>query len=236
MNVFKQERQMRIGIGFILARAITTRHAQEDLKPSWMWNEKTLEQWDSEIEDLQRMQETCSTAVFNRNSTRAALNADLQDLHRRTMQWLAMAKFHFREDPSKYEAIKRLTCKGVGRLGIAREAMDLEVAWQEVGPEWEPTEMNTLASFQALREECNNLDAAFIAAHGNLRTQSEILNHKAAALNRANVAWYAAATRLFPAGTAEGEMIRRSIPTGYSPAVQAEIQDPAPQMQVEMTQ
>ena len=136
------------------------------------------------------------------------------------MQWLAMAKFHFREDPSKYEAIKRLTCKAVSRRSIAQEAMDLETAWQEVGPEWEPTEINTFASFQALREQCINWDTAFIAAHSNLRTQSEILNHKAAALNNASVAWYAAVTRLFPAGTAQGAMIRRAIPTGYSPAVQ----------------
>jgi hypothetical protein len=227
---------MRIGIGFILARAKTTRHAQEDLKPSWMWNEKTLEQWDLEIAGLQRMQEAFSTAEFSRNSARAALDADLQDLHRRTMQWLAMAKFHFREDPSKYEAIKRLTCKAVGRRGIAQEAMDLETAWQEAGAEWEPTEVNTFASFQALREQCINLDAAYIAAHSNLRTQSEILNHKAAALNQANVAWYAAATRLFPAGTAEGDMIRRAIPTGYSPAARAETSDPGPQMQAEVAQ
>jgi hypothetical protein len=227
---------MRIGIGFILDRAKTTRHAQEDLKPSWMWNEKTLEQWDNEISDLQRMQEAFSTAEFSRNSTRGALDSDLQDLHRRTMQWLAMAKFHFREDPPKYEAIKRLTCKAVGRRGIALEAMDLETAWQEVGPEWEPTEVNTFISFQALRERCINLDAAFIAAHSNLRTQSEILNHEAAALNKANVAWYAAATRIFPAGTAEGDMVRRAIPTGYSRPTPAEPPAPVLQMQIEAAQ
>jgi hypothetical protein len=57
-----------------------------------------------------------------------------------------MAKFHFREDPSKYEAIRRLTCKAAGRCGIAPEVMDPETAWQEVGPGWEPTEVNTFAS------------------------------------------------------------------------------------------
>jgi hypothetical protein len=186
-----------------------------------MWNEKIFEQWDNEIADLQRMQEVFSAAEFSRNSTRTALDADLQDLHRRTMQWLAMAKFHFREDLAKYEAIKRLTCKAVGRRGIAQEGMDLETAWQEVGPEWAPTEVNTFASFQALREQCINLEAAFIAAQSNFRTQSEILNHMATALNKANFAWYAAATRLFPAGTAEGDMVRRAIPTGYSSAAPA---------------
>jgi hypothetical protein len=227
---------MRIGIGFILDRAKTTRHVQEDLKPSWMWKERTLEQWDNEISGLQRMQEEFSAAEFSRNSTRAALDTNLQDLHRLTMQWLAMAKFHFREDASKYEAIKRLTCKAVGRRGIAQEAMDLETAWQDVGPEWEPTEVNTFASFQALRERCGNLEAAFIAAHSALRTQSEILNHKAAALNKANVAWYAAVTRIFPAGTAEGDLVRRAIPTGYSHTAQVEPPAPAPQEQAEVAQ
>ena len=227
---------MRIGIGFILVRATTTRHAQEDLKCSWMWNEKTLEQWDNEIAGLQKMQEALSTAEFSRNSIRAELDSDLQDLHRRTMLWLAMAKFHFREDTSKYEAIKRLTCRAVGRLGIAREAMDLERAWQDVGPEWAPTEVNTFASFQSLRKQCLDLEAAFIAAQSNLRTQSENLNYSAAALNKANVAWYAAASRIFPAGTAEGDTIRRAIPTGYSPAARAEPPAPAAQMPAEAAQ
>ena len=114
--------------------------------------------------------------------------------------------------------------------------MDLEAAWQDVGPEWAPTEVNTFASFQALRKQCIYLEAAFIAAQSNLRTQSEILNHMATALNKANVAWYAAATRIFPAGTAEGDMIRRAIPTGYSPAAPVEPPAPAPQMQAEVAQ
>jgi hypothetical protein len=76
-------------------------------------------------------------------------------------------------------------------------------------------------------KQCTELDAAFIAANSTWRTQSEILNRKARALNKANIAWYAAATRIFPAGTAEGEMIRRSIPTHYS----APVPVPAPAVQ-----
>jgi hypothetical protein len=196
----------------IINRAKATRHAQGDVQSSWRWNEKTLEQWDTEISDLQRMQEICSSAAFTRNRNRAALDAALQDLHRRTMQCLAMAKFHFRDNPSKLEAFGRLTSEGASRLGIAREAMDLETAWQNVEPEWAPTDANTLASFQALRKQCTELDASYIAAYGAWRTQSEILNQKAAALNEANIAWYAAATRIFPDGTVEGDRIRRAIP------------------------
>jgi hypothetical protein len=226
-----KEKIMKTGVSFIVTRAKTTRHAQEDLKSSWMWNETSLDQWDNEIADLQRMQEICSSAEFTRNSARAALDAGLQELHRRTMQFLAMAKFHFRNDPSKLEAINRLTSDGETRRAIAQEAMDIESAWQKVGPEWAPTDVNTFTSFQALRKQCTELEAAFIAAYSTWRAQSEILNQKASALNDANIAWYAAATRIFPAGTAEGDMIRRSIPTRYSTPVSAEPPPPAPQPQ-----
>ena len=222
---------MRKGIDLIVKRARTTRHAQEDLKARWMWNEATLDQWDKEIADIEGMQQTCSSARFIRNSARAALDASLQEIHRRTMQFLAMARFHFRDDPSKLEALNRLKCNGDGRRSIAREAMDIETAWQEVGPEWAPTEVNAFASFQALRKQCIELDAAYIASYSTWRTQSELLSQKAAALSDANVAWYGAATRIFPAGTAEGEMIRRSIPTRSSPAVPAELPTAVPQPQ-----
>jgi hypothetical protein len=225
----KKEKIMGAGIHIIIVRAKTTRHAQEDLKSSWIWNEKTLEQWDNEIAELQRMQETCSSAKFVRNSARAALDAGLQEMRRRTMQFLAMAKFHFRNDPSLVEAISRLTCCADGRRAIAQEAMDIESAWQKAGPEWAPTETNTFATFQALRNQCTELDAAFIAAYGAWRTQSEILKQKAAALNAASIAWYAAATRIFSSGTAEGDMIRRSIPTLYSPPAAAKPPAPVPQ-------
>jgi hypothetical protein len=50
------EKPMRMGIDFIITRAKTTRHAQEDLKFSWMWNEMNLDQWDNQIAELQRTQ------------------------------------------------------------------------------------------------------------------------------------------------------------------------------------
>ena len=37
------------------------------------------------------------------------------------------------------------------------------------------------------------------------------------AVNDACQAWYASAIRVFPAGTAQGDMIRGTIPTTYSP-------------------
>jgi len=222
---------MKKEINLVVTRAKTTRHAQEDLKSIWIWNERTLYQWDNEIADLQKIQELCSSAKFDRNSARAALDDGMQEMRRRTMQFLAMAKFHFRNESAILEAINRLTSRGIGRSMIAQEAMNVESAWQKAGPEWAPTEVNTFDSFQALRKRCTELEAAFLAANSSWRTQSEILNRKAAALNEANIAWLAAATRIFPVGTAEGDMIRRSIPIRYSPPGPAETSVLTPQPQ-----
>ena len=216
---------MRTAVKCVITRARTTRHAQEALKTKWIWNEKTLDQWDSDIADLQRMQEQCSSAKFTKNSARAALDAGLEEMHRRTMQFLAMAKFHFRNEPPIFEAISRLGSGGRGRRAIAQEAMDLESAWQKAGPDWAPTEANTFASFQALRKQCMDLDAAWIAANSTWHTRSEILKQVTAAVNEANTGWFAAATRVFASGTAEGDMIRRSIPVLSSTPLRAE--DPA---------
>jgi hypothetical protein len=222
---------MKTSIELIINRSKATRHVQESIQSSWKWNEKTLEQWDNEISGLEKMQDACSTAKFTLNSARAALDAGLQDLHRRTMQFIAMAKFHFRDDPSKFEALSRLTAGGGVRREIAREARDLETAWQEACPEWAPTGENTFASFQALRKQCVELDAAAMAAQNAWRTQSGILDQKAAALNKANIAWYAAVTRIYPSGTAEGGIVRRSIPTRSSAPAPVELPAPVSQPQ-----
>ena len=189
--------------------------------------------WDRDIADVQRLQEVLSATEIDRNTTRAALDAALLDLHRRTMQGLAMAKVRFRNDPCKLEVLANLTARGDSRNATAQEALDWEAAWQKIDPAWSPTALNTLASFQELRKQCIELDAAFVKAHTNWRTQSEMMNQQAAALNEANVAWYAAATRIFPAGTPEGDMIRRAIPTSYSPPAPTPAPEPQKLMEPE---
>jgi hypothetical protein len=103
-----------------------------------------LDQWDQESAGFQRTQEVVSAAGFNRDSARAKLGAALRDLSCRTMQWLPLAKFYFREDPSMLEPIGQLKAGRLRRGAIAQVDMDLETAWQEVGSEWAPTETDTL--------------------------------------------------------------------------------------------
>jgi hypothetical protein len=43
------------------------------------------------------------------------------------------------------------------------------------------------------------------------------LMHRARLVDADNVAWYAEATRRFPVGTVEGDLIRSTVPTTYTP-------------------
>jgi hypothetical protein len=70
-----------------------------------VWSEKSLAQWDSDIAGIRKMQETCMTTEVIRTGARAALDSGLQDMHRRMMQFIAMAKFHFSDDPVKLGVI-----------------------------------------------------------------------------------------------------------------------------------
>ena len=204
---------MNTPIESIITRAKNTRHAQENVQSIWMWKEMTLAQWESEISNLRKIQDACSSARVVLNGKRDARDAAFQELHRRTMQFIPMARFHFRGDRLMLEAIGRLTSVGGKCSAIAQEARDLEKAWEEFGSDWAPTEENTFASFRAFRQQCTDLEGAVIEAQNALRSQSKMLKEKAAALNEANIAWYAVAIRIFPEGSGEGDLIRRSIPT-----------------------
>jgi hypothetical protein len=207
-------------ISTIVSRAEITRHTQQDIQATWAWIEKSLAQWDRDIADIRKMQETCMTTEVIRTGARAALASSLQDMRRRMMQFMAMAKFHFSDNPVKLEAICQIKINAVSRCRIDQIALAVERAWQEAGTEWAAaTEGNTFAAFQELREKCIQLRSALEATRTNWQQQTKTLNEKATALHNANVAWYAAAIRIFPEGTAVGDAIRASIPTQSSPSM-----------------
>ena len=50
---------------FTLNRARKSRGAQDDIQAKWMWSDKTLAQWDADIEALEKQNETlAATKVF----------------------------------------------------------------------------------------------------------------------------------------------------------------------------
>ncbi|SRR5260221_3859436 len=77
---------------------------------------------------------------------------------------------------------------------------------------------NMLTAFNALRKQCNeDLQNAYSAARSDWRNESGKLAQMGRDLEDTNEAWYADALRAFAAGTPEGDMIRGTIPTTYTP-------------------
>jgi len=215
-------------IEFIKDRATKTLSAAKSLSAEWIWQEKTLAEMEAQLAafvgdkdaapPVVGQEEIASDAEQVMLDARGAWDARLDTLHRRTMQGVAMAKTRHRDDPAKLAVIAPLGADGDSRAGILAEALAWESAWAEVDPAWAPLPANTLAAFQALRRECNeDFRTAHSDARAAWRKQAEKLNALASDIDDASVAWYADATRVFPAGTENGDMIRGTIPTTYSP-------------------
>jgi hypothetical protein len=203
-------------LNFILTRAIATRNAQESVKDKWVWEEKMVAQWDADVAAARAQQEAVSQQETEMLAQRSALDVALEELHRQTMQGVAMAKVRYRGDAAKRALVKGLSAKGGSRNAILKEALAWESAWEKTDATWSPTVENTFAEFEFLRKQCQTLQANASQSRANWRAAAEELNERAEKLEDANVAWYASATVIFAAGTPEGDMIRGTVPTTYT--------------------
>lgn len=216
-------------IAFIKERATKTIAAATQLAPQWTWQEKTLPQMQAGLTAIIGDDQATPPVIGQEQTTRAAERAmrdaralwdqSLDQLHRWTMQGIAMAKSRYRNDPVKMALVEDLTARGDSRPAILDEALDWETAWNEAEPAWCPLPANTLLAFSALRKQClEGLQADYKTKASAWREQAGLLTELAATLEDINVAWYGDATKVFAAGTAEGDMIRGTIPTTYTPA------------------
>jgi hypothetical protein len=129
-----------------------------------------------------------------------------------------MAKNKFRNDPSKKALLSGLTANSNSRAETLTEALAWETAWSTLAPEWAPLPANTLATFHTMRLNClETLQKNYSNAHAAWRAEAETLAGLAREMEDVNEAWYADATRVFVAGTPEGDMIRGTVPTTYNP-------------------
>jgi hypothetical protein len=224
---------------FVKDRSTKTLSAAKQLASQWVWQEKTVAEMEAALlaiigdkdatPSVLGQEEITSQAEQAMLAARGAWDAQLDTLHRRTMQGVGMARSRHRDDPAKRSVLDPLSARGDSRAVILAEALDWESAWAQVEPTWSPLPANTLAAFQALRRACTeDLKTAYSDARAAWRAQAEKLNEMAGALDDASMAWYADATRVFPAGTAEGDMLRGTIPTTYSPPAATPAPAPAP--------
>ncbi|MBI3876130.1 MAG: hypothetical protein HY300_09285 [Verrucomicrobia bacterium] len=197
---------------FIRDRSQATRDVQAQIAGDWVWEEKTLAQWDADLVayDAQVVVESQKSELLD--TARSAYNNAEHDLHGRTVQALIMARARYRHDPVKLGVIANLTAAGDTQPHIEKEGLDWESAWEDLDPAWSPVATNTLAAFTTLRGSVGTLHKDYSLARKVWRKQAETLNHLAAQLEDNNVAWYTDATAAFADGTPNGNLIR-TIPT-----------------------
>ena len=215
-------------VDFIKDRAVKTISAANQIAGTWVWQEKPIAAMQADLtaimgdpaalppivgqEDLMSQAETAMLAA------RGQWDTQLDLLHRRTVQGVGMAKNRHRSDPANLAVLAPLTAGSNSRSETLKEALAWESAWAKVDPAWSPLPANTLGAFKDLRKQCAEaLQTAHASANADWRKEAEKLADMARAVEDVNQAWYADATRVFPVGTPEGDMIRSTVPTTYSP-------------------
>lgn len=213
---------------FILDRAIKTISAAKALAGTWTWSEKTPEQMQGDLwaitgnstvtPPITGQVQIASAAKGLADAAHGQWEVQLNELHRRTVQAVGMIKNKLRDDPAALSVVSGLSASSHSFKGTLDEALALESAWTKVLPAWNPTTINTLAAFGTLRKLCaEDLRQAASDTHVEWRKQVGKLNAMADAVEQTDEAWYLDATKVFPADTPEGNMLRTNIPTTYTP-------------------
>ena len=208
---------MAENITFTLQRAQATRAVQAAIAGSWVWEEKTILQWDADIAALIAQMETTQDAEADYLATRGTAYAAIDAIHSLAGRCLRMAKNRYRNDPAKLEVIANLHNDSGRHAGQLQDALEWESAWEKLDDAWSPLTGVTLATFKPQRLAAGTLFTGITTKQTTWDTEDGQLNTLGHALNADCVAWYEAATIACPAGTPEGDLIRSDIPTTYTP-------------------
>ena len=230
---------MSNSIEFVKDRAVKSISAAKQVAASWTWEEKSIPALEAQLAGIigdasatppvTGWEDVAAAAEQAMLTARAAWDRALDQLHRWTVQGVNMAKTKFRNDPAKASQLAGLGARGSGRAATLDEALAWESAWASVDAAWVPLPGLDLAAFSALRKLANeSLQSDYSDARAEWRKAAETLGELVSELNDVCQAWYASAIRVFPAGSPEGDMIRGTVPTTYSPPPAAPSPAPPP--------
>ena len=211
-------------IDFIKDRRVKTIAAALTFADEWVWEEQDIATMQAELaaltgdNNVTGQEQVVAAAEQEMLAARGEWDGQLDVLHRRTVQGLGMAKAKFRDDPAKLNELASLTASSNSRKETLTEALLWEAAWAKIAPGWAPLPASTLAAFKTLRTAClTTLQDTYQNLRAVWRDEAEKLAQMALKMEDRSEAWYAAATLVWPAGTPEGDMIRGTVPTTYSP-------------------
>ncbi len=160
--------------------------------------------------------ESAKKAAFD--AQRGLVNARFDDLESLKTQGIGMAKYRFRQDEAVISMVESVGEYGEGRESTLKEADEWSAAWGNIDPDYTPTPTNTLAIFNALRADCEAQLKILTRLKSDYRKAGIELGALLAEIEDIYNAWYGEATRAFPVGTVEGDLMRSQIPTFQTPA------------------
>ena len=208
---------MGSSLEFIEARLQATRDAQTEIAATWVWEEQTVVQWDTRVSDFTAKKAASDTQEGVMLNKRALFEGTVVQIHDLTVDGVKMARIKWRKDEPRKAVLATVHADGGGRDTGQKEARAWAAVWSSFDAAWVPTPGNTLAAFNTLVTLSETQENAFKLEHTKWREKAEELNDFAEACEDLCIAWYAAATTVFPEGTPQGDMIRSTVPTTYTP-------------------
>ena len=239
---------------FVKERTEKTRAAQATLTTdsAWTWPGKTLAQWDADISSMDALvpgslAKTTKALEVDMLAARGVLDARFDLLHKYTLLTVGVMRVRVVAPvplPGLRDVVDDLTARGDSRRAIEDEADGLLAAWEEwesqIPGQFIPATGKTLLDYRIYIEGNNAVPPATVissvltvkknykGAQTKWRRSEGALNALYSRCEDECVAWYAEATAVWAAGTAEGDMIRGQVPTSYNPPTPAPPPPPAP--------
>ncbi len=203
-------------MGRLLATS-TTQLGLSTGTPPWVWSGKPAAQWGADHTTLEQMR---IDEINKRAAWRAAAatwDLGLGNIHRVTRDVKREGVYYFRAQPAVLPRFRALRADAESRERIYNQGEAARALWAKADGAWVFDAEVEISAFGSLLANSLAEKAAHANAFEDWRTAASKLKVTAQACDQACVAWYAAATRKFKAGTAQGDTIRSTVPTTYVP-------------------
>lgn len=202
---------------FVLDRASASRNAQSEIASQWVWGEKTVLQWDSDIAAVKGAQLDELDARVSLLANTEEWDAQLANVEETTRKLLRLAKTHFRNDSVKLAMFQDITFTRGSRERIYSVGRQVWEVWDNVDSAWTPITGLDVGGFGSMLSNVDAKKGLNDRLYTTWRRNVLELQRKVDLLDDANVAWYSDATTRFAEGTLEGDLVRSTVPTTSDP-------------------
>ncbi len=237
---------LNTSIEFLKERVDKTRSVQSTIAGEWLWPLKTVAQWGADSAALDKTVEGSLAQVATEAHTlaeaaRGTLDARHNAIHTQTVAVAGVMRVRAARDAEMVHVVDELSARGDSRSGIEKEGMALLSAWKLEfgGAAFAPAPGVTYAAFRDLfyghpadpgatppvtaMPSLRDLKEEYSDKSTTDRRETGRLNARLGTVERDAQDWYAEATRVFVAGTENGDLIRSQVPTtaDYNPPTPA---------------